>query len=177
MKKVMFVCLFLAVAVAPAFAQKRRAEAEKKLVIQDVNTGDIVKRIDFSKIFSYKIKSSTDWRNGFVTGFEKDTVRLNNGIIALKNFDVIKQNRRATPFLNTASDACFYGGLSTISLSLFFYVVEHENNTSGDSPNNYPWTKGSLIVGASMGVVGGVLKLLTRKKSIMLGDRFKLVIQ
>ncbi|MBS1563336.1 MAG: hypothetical protein JST39_03055, partial [Bacteroidetes bacterium] len=44
-------------------------------------------------------------------------------------------------------------------------------------PNNYPWTKGSLIVGASMGALGGVLKLLTRKKSIQLGDQFKLVIK
>lgn len=175
--KNIFLLLLLAVAALSVNAQRRKAEVEKKLVITDISTGGEVKRIDFAKIFSYKIKGSTAWRNGFVTGFERDTIRLNNGIIALNNFDVIKQNRRATPFLNTTSDVCFYGGLSSISLSLFFYVIEHENNTSGDSPNNYPWTKGSLIVGASMGVVGGALKLLTRRKSIQLGDRFKLVIR
>ena len=175
--KNMFLVLLLSVATMTVCAQRHRAAAEKKLVITDISSGEEVKRIDFSKIFSYKIKGSTIWRNGFVTGFEKDTVRLSNGIIALKNFDVIKQNRRATPFLNTTSDVCFYGGLSAISTSILFYVIEKEGNTSGDSPNNYPWTKGSLIVGASMGVIGGVLKLLTRKKSIQLGDRFKLVIQ
>lgn len=162
--------------VLPLFAQKHRAAAEKRLVITDVSTGGEVKRIDFSKIFSYKIKNSDIWRNGFVTGFEKDTIRLNNGVIALKNFDVIKQNRRATPFLNTTADVCFYGGLSCITTSILFYVIEHEDNVSGDHPNNYPWTKGSLIVGASMGVLGGALKLLTRKKTIHLGDRFQLVI-
>ena len=174
--KNVFVLLLAAIIALPVCAQKHRAAAEKKLVITDINTGEEVKRIDFTKIFSYKIKNSDIWRNGFVTGFEKDTIRLNNGIIALQNFDVIKQNRRATPFLNTTSDVFFYGGLSCITTSLLFYVIEKEGNTSGDSPNNYPWTKGSLIVGASMGVAGGVLKLLTRKKSIRLGDRFKLVI-
>jgi len=174
--KNLLLLLFLA-AACPAHAQRQRAEAEKKLAIVDISTGEDVKRINFSKIFSYKIKGSIDWRNGFVTGFEKDTVRLNNGIIALKNFDIIKQNRKATPFLNTTADVFFYGGASTISLSLLFYVIEKQDNTYGDHPNNYPWTKGSLIVGASMGVIGGVLKLLTRKKSIQLGDRFKLVIR
>jgi len=108
--KSMFLLLITAIIVLPLCAQKHRDAAEKRLVITDVNTGGEVKRIDFKKIFSYKIKNSDIWRNGFVTGFEKDTVRLNNGIIALRNFDVIKQNRRATPFLNTTSDVFFTAG-------------------------------------------------------------------
>jgi len=174
MKKILLPVLLLIMAFA-AFAQK-------KLVITDATTGEDVKRIDFTKIFSYKIKGETYWRNGFVTGFEKDTVRLNNGVFATKKFDIIKQNKKTTPFLNTAADGCFWTGLSAIGLTPLFYVLERADNEdakeNGEAPrNNYGLTKGSLIVGVGMGVIGGTLKLLTKKKSIQLGDRFTLVIK
>ncbi len=69
--KNIFLLLLVAIIALPVCAQKHRAEAEKRLVITDVNTGGEVKRINFTKIFSYKIKNSDIWRNGFVTGFEK----------------------------------------------------------------------------------------------------------
>ncbi len=152
-------------------------DAQARLAIVDRNTNEEVKRIDMTKLFSYKVRNSELWRNGFVTGFEKDTVRLNNGRIAIKNFDIIKQNKRSTPFLNTTSDVFFYGGWSAFSAAITFYVLERADNSYYPGSNNYQFTKGALIVSASMGVIGGGLKLLTRKKSIQLGDRFVLVIK
>jgi hypothetical protein len=150
--------------------------AQKKLAIIDTYTKEEVKRIDFSKPFSYKLRNSENSRNGFVTNVMKDTVRLNTGPLALKNFELIRQNKKASPFLNTASDMGFYGGVTALSLSILFYTFERGENVTYPGSNNYQLTKTSLVIGAGMGAAGGILKLLTRKKSIELGGRFQLVI-
>ena len=175
MKRKLLLSLALLLFVALSFAQKR-------LVIKDVNTGSEVQRIDFTKVFSYKIKNSDAWRNGFVTEILKDSVRLNNGFLALKNFDIIKQNKKAAPFINTTADVCLYTGLTAVSLSLVFYLVEKTHNDDVQNggygtTTNYGLTKGTLITGAAMGIIGGTLKLLNKKKSIQLGDQFTLVIK
>jgi hypothetical protein len=151
--------------------------SQSRLTIIDRNSNEEVKRLDLTKLFSYKVRNSELWRNGFVTGLEKDTVRLNNGRIAIKNFDIIKQNKKATPFLNTTSDVFFYGGWTAFSASITFYILERADNSYYPGSNNYQCTKTALIVSASMGAIGGALKLLTKKKSIQLGDRFVLVIK
>lgn len=150
--------------------------AQKRLAIIDTYTKEEVKRIDFSRTFSYKLRNSENTRNGFVTGTMKDTVRLNTGPLAVKSFELIRQNKKASPLLNTASDVGFYGGITALSLSILFYTFERGENVTYPGSNNYPLTKTSLLIGAGMGAAGGILKLLTRKKSIELGGRFKLVI-
>jgi hypothetical protein len=174
MKRKLLLSLALLLFVALSFAQKR-------LTIKDANTGSEVQRIDFTKVFSYKIKNSDTWRNGFVTEILKDSVRLNNGFLALKNFDVIKQNKKAAPFINTTADVCLYTGLSAVSLSLLFYIIEKQHNDdvqyNGGTKTNYGLTKGTLITGAALGIIGGTLKLLNKKKSIQLGGQFTLVIK
>ncbi len=150
--------------------------AQKKIAIIDTYTREEVKRIDFSKPFSYKLRNSENRRNGFVTNIMKDTVRLNTGTLAVKNFELIRQNKKASPFLATASDVGFYGGVTALSISILFYTFERGENVTYPGSNNYKLTKTSLLIGAGMATAGVILKLFTRKKSIELGGRFKLVI-
>ncbi len=153
------------------------AFSQKRLVVVDNNSGYELKRLDLTKVFSYKIKSSRSWRNGFVTSLSKDTVHLNNGTYPLKNFDYIRQSRKSANFFSTTGDIALYGALSAAGIALTFFIIELTDNENNYYSNHYKLTKGALIVTGGLAVIGGTLKLVTGKKNIPLGGRFSLVIQ
>lgn len=153
------------------------AFSQKRLVVIDNNSGYEVKRLDLTKVFTYRVNNSSAWRNGFVTALGKDTVHLNNGTYALKNFDYIRQNRKSSGFLNTAGDVGLYGALSAAGITLSLFIIELSNNQDNYYNNHYELTKGGLVVTGALAVIGGTFKLLSGKKNIPLGGRFSLAIQ
>jgi len=153
------------------------AFAQKRLVVIDNNDGDEVRKIDLTKVFTYRVKNSTAWRNGFVTQVGKDSVHLNNGTYPIKNFEYIRQSPNKSAFFNTISDGALYGALTAAGVTLTLFIIELNYNNHNYSDHGYPLTLGGLGVTVGMAVIGGSLKLITGRKTIPLGGRFSLSIQ